>query len=366
MSTEKNVTVTRNIVQHLLDHIRDQGFDVHELLAQVGLSEEDVQNSTELPAEQFGQLYQRAMYVAQDEYFGMLSGGKVPNGTFRMMCHAIISCRSLGHAIARASDFHEIVKGTRIKPKLERRGRYAKMSFGGIDSLTESELQALINNEAPERICISLSMWHHFISWLVGERVELKAAYFTFPESRALPGNRARFQSEVKFLQHDNAIVFPARYLDYAIVQTEETLRGFLKTAPYQLLVMVDDDVSLKAQVVALLGRDFSLSPPSAEKVAQTLNMSVSTLRRRLLEEGTTYQKIKDECRRRSAIRYMNSPQLSINDVAELMGFDEPSAFFRSFKRWTGMTPGQYRASPAYRQALNESGADDFQTAGQN
>jgi AraC-like DNA-binding protein len=41
----------------------------------------------------------------------------------------------------------------------------------------------------------------------------------------------------------------------------------------------------------------------------------------------------------------MNAPQLSINDIASLMGFDEPSAFFRSFKKWTGMTPGEYRKS---------------------
>jgi len=102
-----------------------------------------------------------------------------------------------------------------------------------------------------------------------------------------------------------------------------------------------------------MIGLDFSLTSPSAEQVAKTLNMSVSTLRRRLLEEGTTYQKIKDECRRKSAINYMNSPELSINDVAGLMGFDEPSAFFRSFKRWTGMTPGEYRQSAAYNENLN-------------
>ena len=112
------------------------------------------------------------------------------------------------------------------------------------------------------------------------------------------------------------------------------------------------EDNSLRAQVISLIGRDFSLAPPSAEQVAKTLNMSVSTLRRRLLEEDTTYQKIKDDCRRQSAIDYMNSPQLSINDVAGLMGFDEPSAFFRSFKRWTAMTPGEYRQSDAYLKVL--------------
>ena len=116
---------------------------------------------------------------------------------------------------------------------------------------------------------------------------------------------------------------------------------------------MVDDDNSLSAQIVALIGRDFSRPPPSAEKVAETLNLSLSTLRRRLLVEKTTFQTIKDECRKNSAIEYMSAPQLSINDVAGLMGFDEPSAFFRSFKRWTGMTPGEYRQNLAYDKQIH-------------
>lgn len=118
---------------------------------------------------------------------------------------------------------------------------------------------------------------------------------------------------------------------------------------------MVDDDTSLKSQVIALIGKDFSQELPSAEEVAYRLHMSVSTLRRRLLEEDTSYQKIKDECRKVAALNYMNSPQLSISDVAGLMGFDEPSAFFRSFKKWTGMTPGEYRRSDTYCQQLQSS-----------
>jgi AraC-like DNA-binding protein len=73
--------------------------------------------------------------------------------------------------------------------------------------------------------------------------------------------------------------------------------------------------------------------------------MSVTTLRRRLQQESTSFQKIKDECRREAATSYLSYPDLSNNDIALLMGFDETSAFFRSFKKWTGMTPGDYRRS---------------------
>jgi AraC-like DNA-binding protein len=346
------ITVPTGYVKQLLDQVAEQNYDVNELLEHVGIDATEIETQTEFPADKFGLLYQHVMYITQDEYFGMLSGGKLPTGTFRMMCHAIIQCKTMEHAIRRVSDFHEIVRGTKIKPRLIKQGKSAIVSFTGLDSLDKAEIEAMIASEQPSRICNLLSMWHHFISWLIGERVELSMVNFTFSEDQAKDNCHTRFQSKYKYNHHENCIAFPLHYLDYPVVQTEETLHGFLKTAPYQLLVMVDDNGSLKAQVVALIGRDFSLNPPSAEKVARTLNMSLSTLRRRLLEENTTFQKIKDECRKNSAIKYISSPQLSINDVAELMGFEEPSAFFRSFKRWTGMTPKQYLKSDEYLEHL--------------
>ncbi len=347
------ITVPTGYVKQLLDQVAEQNYDVAELLDSVGINAGEIEHQTEFSAEKFGHLYQRVMYITQDEYFGMSSGSQVPAGTFRMMCHAIIQCKTMGHAISRASDFHEIVRGTKIKPLLLKQGKSSKVSFTGVNGLEKAEVEALITAEQPSQICTSLSMWHHFVSWLIGERVELTTVNFSFSEERAIANCQTRFQSEIQYEQAENSLIFPAHYLDYPIIQTEETLRGFLKTAPYQLLVMVDDNGSLKAQVVALIGRDFSMNPPSAEKVARTLNMSLSTLRRHLLEENTTFQEIKDECRKNSAIKYMSSPQLSINDVAELMGFVEPSAFFRSFKRWTGMTPGEYRQSKEYVEQLN-------------
>ncbi|MGB1310136.1 MAG: AraC family transcriptional regulator ligand-binding domain-containing protein [Leucothrix sp.] len=350
----KHPTIPSSYVRHLLSQVQEQGYSVGDLLSYVGIDAVDLEQENAISANLFSALYQRVMYIAQDEYFGMISVGKVPTGTFRMMCLAIIHSRTLGEAVSRASDFHEICRGARIKPDLTRGGRYAKVSFAALDSNSPEESEVFFSSQSAAETTTSLSMWHHFISWLIGERVILKAAYFKFSKQAALAHSHRRFRADVKFDQHDNAIVFPSRYLEYPVVQNETTLQAFLKTAPYQLLVMVgSEDSTLREQVIAMIGRDFSLASPSAEQVARTLNMSVSTLRRRLLEENTTYQKIKDECRRQSSIDYMNSPELSINDVAGLMGFDEPSAFFRSFKRWTGMTPGEYRQSKAYAENLS-------------
>lgn len=344
------ITVPTGYVRYLLDQVEQQGFNVDSLLEQVGIDAAEIEQGTEFSAVKFGQLYQRVMYISQDEYFGMLSGGRVPLGTFRMMCHCILHCTSLAKAIARASDFHEICRGARYKPHLVRTGRYARLTFVLLDRFAEGG--GAENAESPEHVRTTLSMWHHFICWLLGTRLELKSVTFTARSPVDQELYRTLFQSDVKFSQSENALVFPARFLELPLVQTETSLRDFLHTAPYQLLVTVGDDQTLKSQVVALFGKDFSRELPGAEEVAASLNMSVSTLRRRLQDEATSFQRIKDECRKEAAVTYMNSPQLTINEVARLMGFDEPSAFFRSFKKWTGMTPGDYRRSDQYQQQL--------------
>lgn len=341
-------SVPMSSVRFLLKALEEQGLDSEVLLASLDISRADIDGKEQFPAYQYGMLYQQIMFLVQDESFGMLSGGKIPNGTFRMMCLCIINARSLAQALYRCSDFYEICRGPIIKPVLIKKGRFAVVTFAPLDSIKEENLAELVGSESKERIRTTLSMWHHFISWLIGRRLALKAAYFTSERPNDVEYYKTLFQSEVRFNQHANALVFPASYLDMPVVQTEDSLRGFLKTAPYQLLVMVDNDNSLKSQVMSMLGKDFSREMPSADEVASALNMSVSTLRRRLNDENTSYQQIKDECRKEAAITYMNAPQLSINDIAFLMGFDEPSAFFRSFKKWTGVTPGEYRKSEEY------------------
>ena len=79
--------------------------------------------------------------------------------------------------------------------------------------------------------------------------------------------------------------------------------------------------------------------------ISSALKMSAPTLRRRHKREGTTFQQLKDDARCEAACLCLNRQDLSINEVALQMGFTDPSAFHRSFKKWTGQTPGQYRAS---------------------
>ncbi len=75
------------------------------------------------------------------------------------------------------------------------------------------------------------------------------------------------------------------------------------------------------------------------DAVASRMGLSRQTLFRKLKSEGVTFKKVLDSLRRELAIHYFNEEGNSVNEAASLLGFSEPAAFSRAFKRWTGSSP---------------------------
>lgn len=82
---------------------------------------------------------------------------------------------------------------------------------------------------------------------------------------------------------------------------------------------------------------------PSLASIAAELAMSERSVQRSLSEESTSYREIVDEVRKGLALSHLSRPGSTATDVAFLLGFSEPSAFTRAFRRWTGASPSQYK-----------------------
>ncbi|MFQ5935039.1 MAG: AraC family transcriptional regulator [Acidiferrobacterales bacterium] len=103
------------------------------------------------------------------------------------------------------------------------------------------------------------------------------------------------------------------------------------------------DRASLKLRVEATLLEQLSSGHATQESIARALHLSTRTLQRKLRDEGTTYKDLLDETRRQLAADYVKQSELSVNEITFLLGFSEPANFSRAFKRWTGLTPSQFR-----------------------
>ena len=85
----------------------------------------------------------------------------------------------------------------------------------------------------------------------------------------------------------------------------------------------------------------------SIDRVARRLGMSRQTLYRRLKAEGTTFEEVLEAKRRQLAIRYLAVDRIAVKAAAYRLGFSDPAAFSRAFKRWTGSSPSDFREVPA-------------------
>jgi len=335
--------VPTRFVRTLLRMVGDRGYDFSAVLSEAGLEfdpsdEAGPEYRSEISAMQYSRVYQSVLSRLQDETFGTTGSELVTPGAFRMMCYCIISCRNLGEAIQRASEFYRTFFDERSQLYANFSDQYARVGYRTVQREGRSRVGAAD--------AYGLSMWHRFFGWLSGRPIELKRVDFTGDRPERLEKYEQLFGCPLYFGQQNDLLYFDSACLSWPIVHTEHSLREFLRTAPYQLLMMENNPEgnNLSAQVKAMIGHDFSEGFPGFETISRALNMSAPTLRRRLKREGTTFQQIKDEARCEAAKLCLDRPELSISEVALQMGFTDPSAFHRSFKKWTRQTPGQYRA----------------------
>lgn len=336
----------------LLRVVRDQGYPIERAIEHIGLDvnplDPSQQTPTEVPTTSYSKLYQLLMEILQDEAFGLGEAYRAPPGTFRMMCLFIIHCTSLEQALRRAWEFFDYCD--------QYRGPPGAVAGEPLCELADADQVLCVfqrgsgQHETQVAQANVLLMMYRFYSWLVGKTLPLTGVYLRGPDTGNQVDYQALFNCPVTFGAGTSGFALPRAALQLPVIQTEDSLRDFLRQTPY-VLVRRDPpgrERSLSDQVERILTRYSSGPLPGAQDVAAELNMSPRTLHRRLTREGHSFQQLKDDFRRQIALHYLARRELSIDAVAALMGFQDNSAFYRSFKKWTGESPGRYREQLAH------------------
>ncbi|CAM3603279.1 AraC family transcriptional regulator [Parendozoicomonas haliclonae] len=328
-----NRTIAGIFVRGCLAGYIGQGHDPERLLEQCDI-DTGILESPGLRAEPeaYSKLIRALSTELDDEFFG-LSGQRCPPGAFAMMARACITSATLQDALRTSFRFFHMVAPS-VQFALSVQGEEAVVTVNHVSPGSLSD-QFLI-----ESLFICLIRWS---SWSIDRHLLLSRVDFCCPEPRDADEYSLLFPCSRTYQQPVNRIVFGARYLQMPIVQDARTLNLFLAEVPGNLLTRYRHDDSLTAQIKRRLSSTRYDELPSFEEIASHMNMSTQTLRRRLKAEGNSYREIKDSIRQDIAIYHLLRQDLSINEIAELTGFAEPSTFHRAFKKWTGLTPGAWR-----------------------
>lgn len=341
--------------QRLLDYIEQIGLDAETLAARAGLKLSKLvalAGDTGVPGVHYSDLYQATVAQMQQMDRAIPWAAGIGSDAFRLMCYAIISCKTLGDALSRAQQFDDLVHpvtGHRIR--LDTAGdsawlRYEVKADEPNDLFAPPQWDRAVYFE-PIAKSSGLRTWFSFCGWLIGRVIELEEVTVAAPMVTAeyQASLEDLFSCSVRFDADHSGLKFPTTFLSYRIVHNPNSLEQFLRRMLYQLWDADKKPASTSDAIQSLLGTDFSEGIPPFEVMAENLHMSTSSLRRRLMKENTSYQQIKDERRQAAAIEYLRHNDMKIQEVGELLGFTETSSFVRSFRNWTGVTPKVFRDS---------------------
>lgn len=190
----------------------------------------------------------------------------------------------------------------------------------------------------------AVAEWLHGARGLVGQELTPMAAHFRHRAPSQTGLHREFFACPLVFGSDFDGLVLTPALFDVPVPTADAPLSSLLCGFLGNQQAPETDGVEGKLQtaVAAALVHGVPLMPC----MAKSLGMSPRTLARRLADVGTTFQKLVDETRHALALDLLKGSRHGIAQVAHLLGYSEPSAFSRAFKRWTGRSPAAYRRAP--------------------
>lgn len=156
--------------------------------------------------------------------------------------------------------------------------------------------------------------------------------------------HRRVFRAPLHFGAALNGLRFERALLERPAVQPDPGLSAVLGHLAERLLLEIAHEPPFSGQVRRfLLEACRAGADPSLEAVARALRLTPRSLQRKLAAEGSSHREQLDQVRRALALAYLRDEGRSVTEVAELLGFSDPSTFHRAFRRWTGHAPHEYR-----------------------
>lgn len=276
-----------------------------------------------------------------DPLIALKAGQSIHISTYGIYGYVLLCAGSIRRGIESAIRYHELVMPT-TDMSLQVIADRAHFRFEdriGEDDLLQFNLE------------LQISLVHSILLDTVGQAFRLNRVHFSFPGPQDIEPYSRLFNCEVVFNQRYTEMIFDAELLDRRMPQcnlvTEELVRARCEALIAELTLNEDFLNRLRAYIRANITR-----LPGSEEIARQFSITSRTLRRRLMAVGTSFQAIVDQIKKEQALILLLDTDLTIDVIAERLGFSDAANFRRAFKRWTNSTPGEIRESFALEPEL--------------
>jgi AraC-like DNA-binding protein len=340
MLTDKRMnrtsTVQAKAVEKIVSAAAAQGVKAESLYRAVNLDSSVLSDpDNRIPFAQLVELYEKAAEFTGDKYFGLHLGQSIHPSAFDVVGYSALNSPTLGAAFQRVARYHSIWTDGALF-KIETANDTSAVVYSYVDTtiqehrqdseMTLATVTTLCRNVATPDFTPTAVEFQHEAPPDTSEHVRL-------------------FRCRLQFSAQSNKLSFPSSFLSLPIARADANLCALLDRHAEELLEKFPPRDSLIDHVRSAIASEFPGGDPSLEHVADQLGFTPRTLQRKLQEINTSHNELLDQMRAQLAMRYLRERHMAICEVAYLLGFSESSSFHRAFKRWTGVTPKEFRKS---------------------
>jgi AraC-like DNA-binding protein len=306
------------------------------VLAQAGFDLRDLEGlDTRCPLGHSRELWRLAVAATGDPAFGLKVASYYKHTTFHALGYGTSASSTLKEAFERVCRYCHIVSDAVDYRFVQRGTKYHFLIEPAVDI-------------APEAIDAIVSTYLRMARSLVGRQCSPLSIELRRPRPSVIDDYERLWRAPLRFGAEQNRMIFDAESIEQPLETGNPELARQSDAISSRYLARIERN-NIAARVREVLTLRLEGGEPSQECVAETLNMSARTLQRKLGDNGTTFKEILDETRHGMALAYLSSAQRSVNDVTYLLGFSCTSSFTRAFRRWTGLSPSDWRARSAAR-----------------
>jgi AraC-like DNA-binding protein len=322
--------VPSTFLRLLAEHLMAQGVDPALLMPKDALRHDALQSSR-YPAEAFCQLLLRTAEHLDDPLLGLHLGQRIQPSHMGALGYVLLACENLGAALMRIQRYHRLLNDINpIEHDIE--GDAVVLRWG----VARGRPGALFDEAGITAIV-------QFARALSGMHLlPLAVDFVNPPPSRPKPFHDY-YGCAVRWNQPATRLAIPMLSLQVPLQQPDPVLRRLMEAqvdTALACLPEVGDLAEMTRRVVANLARN---GMPELEQVAAELRLSPRVFYRRLAAQGLNFRQLRESSLQQMAMSYLLDARLSLADVSQLLGYTEQSAFARAFKRWTKVSPLQWR-----------------------
>ncbi|QJQ05768.1 AraC family transcriptional regulator [Undibacterium piscinae] len=350
-------TISIGLANDLLEGFRADAVLTQRLIAKAEIAPELLaEQGGRITIEQFSTLLRQTALLLDDETPGFFSR-PLRNGTLKFLCLGMLDAPNLDIALHRFVSFFRLVLDD-MGFEIQRGERLTRIAL--VERVAPQGVRVLVHE-------LMLKLVHGVASWMIGRKIPLEQVDFSYSRPTRATEYVYLFPGPIHFDQPATAVYFDTEYLSAPLRQDKSALNQFLRNAPADWLYVPFNDkilthhirdylesrlatvtnVASTAKILTHHIRDYLESRlatvTNVASTAKALHFSVRTLSRRLAEEGTSFQVVKDELRRDMAILQLIKTELPVAEIGLSLGYDDTTTFSRAFKQWTGSAPGTYR-----------------------